>query len=119
MVILQRFLYETCNCTDFEVLVNCNDTGGSNTVYSVQFVGPMAGDLLKLWLTMERNSDDEIELGVATFTLCNQTCVNNKVMPGSSDSSLQLIPTGIILIILCIMIAITLLMVCAFFCYYK
>ena len=118
MVILQRFLYETCNCTDFEVLVNCNDTGGSNTVYSVQFVGPMAGDLLKLWLTMERNSDDEIEFGVATFTLCNQTCVN-KVMPGSSDSSLQLIPTGIIIIILCIVIAITLLMVCAFFCYYK
>ncbi|XP_065913012.1 uncharacterized protein [Dysidea avara] len=118
MVILQRFLYETCNCTDFEVLVNCNDTRGSNTVYSVRFVGPMADDLLKLWLMVERNSDDEIELGVATFTLCNQTC--SGVVKGSSESALKLIPTGIMLVIIGIIIIITIiLIVCGFICYYK
>ena len=107
-----------CNCTDLEVLVKCNDTRGSNTVYSVRFVGPMADDLLKLWLMVERNSDDEIELGVATFTLCNQTC--SGVVKGSSESALKLIPTGIMLVIIgIIIITMIILIVCGFICYYK
>ena len=117
-MILQRFLYETCNCADFEVLVNCNDTGGSYTVYSVQLNGPMADDLLNLWLMIKRKNDNKIELlGVTAFTLCNQTCSGavTEVMSENSGSALQLI---IILITIAIIILIVLI-VCAIFCYYK
>ena len=73
---LQSYLHHKCGCTNFKVTVNCNDTAGSiaSVVYSVQLDDPLANDMLQLWLVQKVNDKNEIELDVATFTLCNQTC---------------------------------------------
>ena len=123
MVVLQRFLYEMYDCTNIVVFVNCNDTGGAGTVYSVQFVRPMADDLLNTWLMVGMNSDNKIELGVSTFTLCNQTCdggvvTDSNVMPGNAESSLH--PSIIVeIIIITIIAAAVIVIISALLCYYK
>jgi len=120
MVILQRFLYKSCDCVDYMVIVNCSDTGRSNTVYSIQFIGSMADDLLTSWLLAERNSGNEIDLGVATFILCDQTCsgVETEIMPGNNKGSLQHIHIFMIVIII-IIIMIIVAIACIIYCCYK
>ena len=84
------------SCTSFTVTVNYNDTELSSAVYSVQLIGPLANDMLQLWLMQKENDKKEIKLGVATFTLCNQTCT--AVTETMSENSKGAVPTEVFIV---------------------
>ena len=117
-MILQSYLHHKCGCTNFKVTVNCNDTAGSiaSVVYGVQLVGPLANDMLQLWLMQKKNDKNEIELGVATFILCNQTCTT--VTKTTSENNRSTVPAEIfIAAAICIIIILMILILWILYCY--
>lgn len=117
LVILQSYLYQMCGCNHFKVRVNCSDTGESRTVYSIQLTGPMANKMLQLWLMQKENQESEIELGAATFTICNQTCTKVTKTMSNDNKNFVLISIIVIASVICILIlAVTFSLVCCFCC---
>ncbi|XP_065913104.1 netrin receptor DCC-like isoform X3 [Dysidea avara] len=117
IVTLQSYLHHKCGCTNFKVTVNCNDTAGSiaSAVYGVQLVGPLANDLLQLWLMQKANDKNEIELDVATFTLCNQTCT---AVTETMSENKHTVPTEVfIAAAICIIIILMILNLWILYCY--
>lgn len=96
-VALQSYIQNICNCTNFEVnanLLSCIDS--NRAVYTVQLTGPTVDDILQLWSDYEIYNSQGIDVGVATISLCTDTCFSYD--QESSKSSHTAAPACLIII---------------------
>ena len=73
---LHHYIQQICNCADFTVnasLLYCIDN--SMALYTIELSGPMVDNILELWSNYETYNPQGIDVGMATISLCNNTCL--------------------------------------------